>query len=760
MPISFILDPTAENVGTELDINSAPYTVTGFEFPTPPRTPQYASSVDSDGDTLYANRYANRTVTLKLLIRASTDALLTTAITNLQQKAGKINRDAVLNRNGVGGVLKYVTPDGKTRKFDVCEMGADPAFEKTFTARQFVEGTLTFTCLPFWRGDETALSDHTETTLPVLTFTETTVDGDVPALLRLVVDEDQGADQAWALPAVRNRYRTSALTDRLFYQAESLTLLGAGATTSTAASGYSGASSVLAGSLSTSPEAIVSTQMTTAALTSVTGADSTDIFTKASHGLTNDTRVRLSAKTGGSNLSTSTDYYVVNASTGFQLALTMGGTPVDLGSDVSSVTVTPQTHLTHVGSYRVFARVRAGGLNTGTVGVALEWALGDFRRPTLNATAYLTDTRASGGTPIEGHWLLLDLGLVRIPAGSSQWEGRVLASSDFLDDDVYVDYLMITPADEGYAQAASTGHFATPTAYTAREDFGASGSLTGTSLATGGTWTLTSAGGSPSHPDSGDFSMSGGYAQRTTASDDSTDIRMGRWVYASGTSGMTNQRVLADLQCPPEGIYLGVVARAVDRDNFAACVMFPITPDRAGVYVIKVVSGAQTLVNAEPVTASTGSECRLTFTALTSGYYSVEFGGVVIFDGYDADLATSGALDDGYSGIIDYNPTASTTARKISWFYTYAPVPDAACFASQSIEFASDGCTRENTAGTVWAPVSLYEGDLLTVPAGGQEGRTTEFLVKMCRNNPYSGVDDYIDDISARAYVTPRGLVV
>ena len=88
------------------------------------------------------------------------------------------------------------------------------------------------------------------------------------------------------------------------------------------------------------------------------------------------------------------------------------------------------------------------------------------------------------------------------------------------------------------------------------------------------------------------------------------------------------------------------------------------------------------------------------------------------------------------------------------------PVSDAACFANQSLQFASDGVTREDTSGTYWPDVSSYEGRFLEMPASGREGRTTEFTVKMCRSNPYTGVDNNIDDLSVKPYVTPRGLVV
>ena len=773
MAISFIIDPTAENVGTELDINAAPYTVTGFEFPSPPAVPQYTSGVDSHGDTLYASRYGNRTITLKLLIRAGSDAALTSAISALQQKVGKINRDAVMNRTGVGGVLKYVTPDGKTRKFDVCQMAADPTFALTFTARQFVEGTLTFTCLPFWRGDETALSDHAETTLPWLTFTETTVDGDVPAMVRAVVDDDQGQDQAWFLWAERNRYRTSALTDRLAYQAESLTLQGGGAssTTTGAVTPYS-SGTVRANALSTSPESIISTQMTTAALTSVTGSNSTDVFTKSSHGLTNDTRVRLSAKTGGSGLSTTRDYYVVNASTGFQLAETMGGTPVDLGSDVSSVTVTPQTHLTHVGSYRVLARVQAKSTNSGIVGVALEWGVGDFRRPTRNAAVYLTDSRYSSGTAVEGSWVIVDLGMIRIPTGVSQWEGRVLGWSTSLNDTLYADWIMLAPADEGFGMGSASAVGAAATAYAARSDFsGESGSPVGDSLNTGGAWAAPT---SPYETD--DFNATGGQLTRSSASPDtSTNAKYGRWIYVGGSPGttaMTDQSVQVTMTLGATGHCGGVVARATDKDNFLVAYLNPSSPGMgAKVTVEKYVGGTPTVLwfgySSYWVGPTSVNAATIVLDVFASGRWKLSLmasellGFVVIAEGYDADLASGSAtLDDGAAGVLDWATSSSTTARVYDNFYCSVPVSDAVCFSGQSLQISSSGVTRENTGGTYWAPVSVYEGDLPFVPAGGQEGRTTEFLIKMCRSNPYTGTDPAIDDLSAQLFVTPRGLVV
>jgi len=87
------------------------------------------------------------------------------------------------------------------------------------------------------------------------------------------------------------------------------------------------------------------------ALTSVTGVTSTDTFTKTSHGMANGTVVVLSALTGGTGLNVQRVYFVIGQTANtFQLSTTSGGSAVDLGTDVTSVTVTPYVEISG-GSY-------------------------------------------------------------------------------------------------------------------------------------------------------------------------------------------------------------------------------------------------------------------------------------------------------------------------------------------------------------------------------------------------------------------------
>jgi len=86
-------------------------------------------------------------------------------------------------------------------------------------------------------------------------------------------------------------------------------------------------------------------------ITSVTGEADNDTFTKASHGLTNGTVVKLSSLSGGTGLNVNKWYFVIGvAGNDFQLAAVPGGSAVPFSTDVTSVTVTPFVEISG-GSY-------------------------------------------------------------------------------------------------------------------------------------------------------------------------------------------------------------------------------------------------------------------------------------------------------------------------------------------------------------------------------------------------------------------------
>jgi len=177
----------------------------------------------------------------------------TTARANIQAKLSLFQQE--------GGWIKRVTNSGGTVYADVVSASFAATSVSGWESRQNAdvdaEGTLE--CIPDFYGDEVTLSDHTETTNPELVFTETDIDGDYPARVRLVVDDDSGNDQRGMFGCFRSRNYSSASTARLVYEAEALGLLDTAATA--ALSGASGGTVVTHGTLSTNWTPVLSTNI-------------------------------------------------------------------------------------------------------------------------------------------------------------------------------------------------------------------------------------------------------------------------------------------------------------------------------------------------------------------------------------------------------------------------------------------------------------------------------------------------------------------
>lgn len=225
-------------------------------YPTPDRDVNWASSADTEG-ALPANlRYQNRTITIECRVYGTSSSDLQTQLGNLEQKVGKINEE--------GGTHEYVAPSGVVCVFDLLEASADYELDNAALANKRAVVMITFTAKPFWRSglaNETAGIDHAETTLPCVIGVDTAVGGDVPALGRLVIDDDQGVDQWTLLWGTQSRFYDSSADAALFYQAESRTPQS-GAATSAATSGASGAGSntVLLSTLIPNYQSVLSTQ--------------------------------------------------------------------------------------------------------------------------------------------------------------------------------------------------------------------------------------------------------------------------------------------------------------------------------------------------------------------------------------------------------------------------------------------------------------------------------------------------------------------
>jgi hypothetical protein len=239
MAVLWEIDPQSEDAAnTPLVLTDSTYRLLEMDLTPPEVEAAYATSADTEGDPYVGSRHRNRVVALKLMAKATTDALLETAIYNVQRKVSKLRREQ--------GTLKFTTQTGDPLVADVLFAQFRPEFTpEYYVLNKALVFTVEFTCKPYFRGASTLLSDHAETTLPYLTFTETSLAGDVPGLGRLVVDNDDATNnQNWLIWGLETNalYDTTAATAALFYEAEGRTPLG-GSATAAGPTGASGAGS-------------------------------------------------------------------------------------------------------------------------------------------------------------------------------------------------------------------------------------------------------------------------------------------------------------------------------------------------------------------------------------------------------------------------------------------------------------------------------------------------------------------------------------
>lgn len=206
------------------------------------------------GETPVDYRVPNREVSAPLVFNTAQGGT-----TTLQARAKIQAKVALFQREG--GAIMRVTDSGGTVYADVVDAGFRATSVPGWASRGSADpgASLSLTCQPDFYGEETTLADHTETSLPVLIFTDTSVSGDYPARVRIVVDEDDSDTQLGLLWGFRSRYYNSATAAALGHEAETLQTLDTAA--KAALSGASGGTVVTHGTLSTNWTPVVGTNI-------------------------------------------------------------------------------------------------------------------------------------------------------------------------------------------------------------------------------------------------------------------------------------------------------------------------------------------------------------------------------------------------------------------------------------------------------------------------------------------------------------------
>lgn len=399
-------------------------------------------------------------------------------------------------------------------------------------------------------------------------------------------------------------------------------------------------------------------------------------------------------------------------------------------------------HLSHIGTFRVYARVYAPDTNVSPVSVALEWGAADALNYARNTAVTITSAWADS-------WRLVDLGLVRANnyRGTQRWEGRIVATSDSAGDTIDVDCLLLVPADDGFGIAQSLNRVPVVTSLSVRDEFAPpAANLNGRTVPSGGTWSTNGS-------DSTDLAVTvDGVLTRSAGS---VSVR-----YASaGTTTLSTvaAQVSTSAASYPAGLTMGLLVRYTDNINTLIVYRY----GGSTVIVEKWVTGTRTVL-ASAADAVVSAAAVLTVTVDALGQYKVwsvpasytRTDVDPIISGRDSALATGGALETGKVGLYDVGPASAGITRTYDNFRAWVPKIDAAVFAGRRLEISSGDTLRQDAAGTVWARAAAYNGSYFKLPVGD-----SRIIVIPAVDDPAILPHDYTST-QLQIGFTPRGLVV
>lgn len=189
------------------------------------------------GESVIDFRLPNRAITAPLVVREQGGTSFAKARSYIQAKA------ALGQREGLIG--KRILATGGTVYFDIVANGltlSGNSFQARASNQFDVDAELRLEAIPDFYEPEELIAEAEEKTATELIKVIPDPGGDMPARVRIVVEEKQGSDQKGLIWSFRSRYYSSATTAKTAYEAEELT--AAPQATKVALSGASGGSAV------------------------------------------------------------------------------------------------------------------------------------------------------------------------------------------------------------------------------------------------------------------------------------------------------------------------------------------------------------------------------------------------------------------------------------------------------------------------------------------------------------------------------------
>jgi hypothetical protein len=425
-------------------------------------------------------------------------------------------------------------------------------------------------------------------------------------------------------------------------------------------------------------------------------------------------------------------------------------TPV-LGTNIGGT-----TWLTHVGSYRVWARVRSP--QGASVDLRFLYDVGDLTLPEENDPWTI---------PATDEWFLADLGEIRLdraPHGTHRWRGQIQARGADGGEAVVVDRLWLQPVGENAGRVIAPQLLTSGLSdFLARDDFKqlGFGALHGRPAPLGGTWATSGA--------ATDFT----FADAPAATDETVTratTNQGDFRYALLGASPANDYAAVEVEAKlwfsalHFATDLGVVARWVDADNHVRAHIHGTSPDATLFLTRKSGAGEFEIGESPPdftLAPSTWYTIRLVVFASGRAIatLSTAAGAVVAStQGSHPALATGGALASGRVGLLDRNNSNNAATRYYDDFYARVAVGDAVVFASRSAMLRTEGMFRLDEAGAAPGPISRVIGDVPRLPPSGLEERPVELFVKPTRGDLDTLPDTALDTLGVQVFARPSYL--